>query len=256
MRHPKSTENYRSIIASMSPSMINNVDIKNPSVVAWWSAAYPGFGHLILGHYFIGFVLLVHEVLLNIFSGLNLAIYYSFIGEFERAIQSVDTNWFVAYFPIYFFAIWNSYQRTRQLNEDYVIARQIGYDIYSNSISLFSLNRLEEKKPYIAVFWSVLAPGLGHIYINRMLILLLVPLLVLFMYVSNLLPAVQYTMVGDFESARNITNPQWLMNLPSFYGFMAYDAYLKTVEYNKLYKRYQQLYLENTYQHQQFQMPI
>ncbi|QQK75233.1 hypothetical protein HUG15_06195 [Salicibibacter cibarius] len=256
MKPTKSTENYRSVIAAISPFMTNNIDIKNPSVVAWWSAAYPGFGHFILGNYFIGFILFVHEIALNILSGINWAIYYSFTGQFEQAVQAIDKKWFVAYFPVYFFTIWNSYQQTRLQNEDYIIARQIGYNIYSNSISLYSFNRLEEKKPYVAVVWSILAPGLGHIYINRLFIVLLVPLLILFMYMSNLLPAVQYTMVGDFESARNITNPQWLMNLPSFYGFMAYDAYLKTIEYNKLYKRYQQLHLEKTYQHQQFQMPI
>ncbi|AXF57574.1 hypothetical protein [Salicibibacter kimchii] len=256
MRLTNSTENYRGIIAAISPSMTNNVDITNPSVVAWWSAAYPGFGHFILGNYFIGFVLLVHEVLINILSGLNLAIYYSFTGKFEQAIQSVDTNWFLAYFPIYFFAIWNSYQRTRVQNEDYVIARQIGYDIYSKSMSMYSFNRLEEKKPSIAVFWSMLAPGLGHIYINRLLILLLVPLLVLIMYMSQALPALQYTMVGNFDAARNVTNPQWLMNLPSFYGFFVYDAYLKTVEYNDVYKLYQRLHLEKTYQHEQFQLPV
>ena len=256
MQPTKSTENYRNTIASISPFMINNIDIRNPYVIAWWSAAYPGFGHLILGNYFIGFILLIHEAVINKFSGLNVAIYYSFIGEFGQALQSIDTTWLLAYVPPYIFAIWNSYQRTKQLNEDYIIARQKGFEIYSNNIPLYSFNRLEKKSPYVAVFWSLLAPGLGHIYINRFLLVLLVPLLVLVLYHSEVLPAVHYTMIGHWDSARNVTDPQWLMNLPSIYGFMAYDAYLKTVEYNKLYKMYQQRYLEKTYQHRQFRMPI
>lgn len=256
MQPTKNTENYRSIISSVNPYLINNVDIKKPAVIAWWSAAFPGFGHLILGNYLIGFILLIHETFINELSGLNSGIYYSFVGEFEQAMQAVDIKWLLAYVPPYIFAIWNSYQRTKQLNEDYIIARQSGFEIYSNNIPLYSLNRLEEKKPYVAVFWSLLAPGLGHIYINRILMYLLVPLLVLIIYQSELLPAIHHTLLGDFTSALNTTNPQWLMNLPSFYGFMAYDAYLKTVEYNKLYKLYQQRYLEETYQHRQFQMPI
>ncbi|MBY7144054.1 hypothetical protein KFZ56_13560 [Virgibacillus sp. NKC19-3] len=256
MQPTTSTKNYRSIIGSISPSMVNNIDIKNPKVIAWWSAAFPGYGHLILGNYFIGIILLIHEGVINAFSGLNLAIYYSFIGEFAQALQSIDTTWLLAYIPPYIFAIWNSYQQTKQLNEDYIIARQRGFDIYLSSMSLYSFNRLEEKNPYVAVFWSLLAPGLGHIYINRILMVLLVPFLILILHNSELLPAVHFTMIGDFESARNATNPQWLMNLPSIYGFMVYDAYVKTVEYNKLYKMYQQRYLEKTYQHHQFQMPI
>ncbi|UJL46153.1 hypothetical protein KFZ58_17620 [Virgibacillus sp. NKC19-16] len=256
MQPTKSTEDYRSIIASVSPSMINNIDIRKPAVIAWWSASFPGFGHLILGNYFIGFILLIHEAVINALSGLNAAIYYSFVGEFEQAMLSIDTTWLLAYVPPYIFAIWNSYQRAKQLNEDYLIARQKGFEIYSNNVPLFGFNRMEEKKPYVAVFWSLLAPGLGHIYINRILVYLVVPLLVLIMYNSELLPAVHYTMTLDFESARNVANPQWLLNLPSIYGFMAYDAYVKTVEYNKLYKQYQQRYLEKTYQHHHFQMPI
>lgn len=257
MKPAEPIKNYQRSIAYIGPFMIHNIDIKKPSVVAWWSAAYPGFGHLILDDYVIGVILLIHEEAINAFSHLNAGIFYTFTGQFNQAVQIIEAKWLLAYVPPYIFAIWNSYQATKRLNEDYILARQSDAEIYTPKMSLVSSNRLEEKRPFTAVFWSLLAPGLGHIYINRVLVaLLVVPFLVLVLYQSELLPAVHYTFTGDWTAARDTTNPQWLMNLPSIYGFTAYDAYLKTTEYNKLYKLSLHRNLETSYQHRQFQMPI
>lgn len=173
------------------------------------------------------------------------------------AKQSLEIKWLLAYVAPYLFSIWDSYQRTIQLNEDYIIAQQRGYEIIYKDMSAYGLNRLEIKNPIVAVIWSLLAPGSGHIYINRLpMVFMATPWFVLVVYLSHLIPAVHYTMLGDFELARSIVDPQWLIILPSIYGFMAYDAYLHTVEYNKLYKLHQRSCLEQTYQNQDFQMPI
>ena len=257
MDNKKTKLNYRNITAYISPYSINNIDVKNPFIIAWWSAAFPGYGHLALGYNFIGVILILHESIINTLSGLNTAIFYSFIGEFSMAKQSLEIRWLLAYIPPYLFSIWDSYQRTVQLNEDSIIAHQRGYQIVYNGMSAFDINRLDRKSPIYAVLWSLLAPGSGHIYINRLpTVILATPWLILVIYFSKIISATHYTMLGNFELARNLADPQWLIILPSIYGFVAYDAYLHTVEYNKLYKMYHKDFLENTYQDSDFQMPI
>lgn len=248
-------DSNRDIIAYISPNTINMTGQKNPGVIAWWSAAFPGYGHMILGSYVIGVILIVHEGVINYLSGLNSAIFYSFIGDFNTAKQSLDIKWVMAYVPPYIFAIWDSYQRTIQLNEDDMLARQGNYKIITKGTSALNINRLDIKKPVVAVCWTFLGPGAGHIYINRLPILISVPWFVAVTYFANFLPAIHHTLVGNFEAARAVADPQWLLNLPSLYGFMAYDAYLHTLEYNNLYKLYQKDYLQRTYQDTDYQMP-
>jgi hypothetical protein len=239
------TNESRNVVAFITPHSINNLDTKNPYVMAWWSAAFPGFGHLILGHYFLGIVLILHEIIINTLSGLNTAIYYSMIGEIETAKQTLDTKWIIAYIGPYIFAIWDCYQKTLKQNEDYAIAYQSGYEMYCK-------NRLDIKNPIVALIWSYLAPGAGHVYIHRLPIIFLIPWFVIVVYISNLLPAVHFIFVGDFENALKGLNPQWLLYLPSMYGFITYDAYIHTLEYNKVYKMELKRFLERRYQNYDF----
>ena len=246
------TNEKRNIVAYISPHSINNLDTKNPYVMAWWSAAFPGFGHLILGHYFLGIMLILHEITINTLSGLNTAIYYSMIGDIETAKQYLDTKWILAYIGPYIFAIWDCYQKTSQQNEDYLIAYQSGYEIVSNNISVLCRSRLDIKNPIVALIWSYLAPGAGHVYIHRMPIIFLVPWFVIVVYNANLLPAIHFLFVGDFENALKGLNPQWLLYLPSMYGFITYDAYLHTLEFNQVYKMELKRFLEKRYQNHKF----
>lgn len=39
------------------------IHLRNPSIIAWWSAAFPGCGHLLLSKYLRGFVLFIWEVI-------------------------------------------------------------------------------------------------------------------------------------------------------------------------------------------------
>jgi hypothetical protein len=253
----KSSNHNRNVIGYIQPNTINNVGLKNPAVIAWWSAAFPGYGHILLGSHFIGFILLIHEAIMNNLSGLNTAIFYSFIGEFTTAKETLNMTWFLVYIAPYIFSIWDSYQRTIQLNEDYIMARQRGYEIITKGISSFGINRLDLKKPLVSIFWSILAPGSGHIYINQtFMVILLVPWLVIVTYFSNLVPAIYHTFVGDFHLARSLANPQWLLFLPSIYGFVIYDAYVHTLEYNELYKLDQKRYYEQAFQNRNFRMPF
>src|SRR5699024_6688661 len=49
---------------------------RNPYIIGWWSAAFPGFGHLLLSKYIHAFVLFIWEVVINLQANINLAIIY------------------------------------------------------------------------------------------------------------------------------------------------------------------------------------
>ncbi|WP_147534266.1 hypothetical protein [Bacillus marasmi] len=242
----------QSVVASVNPFVMNTIGIYHPGVIAWWSAALPGFGHLILGHYLIGFILITHEMITNTLSGLNSAIVYSMIGDFEMAKQMLNKKWIIAYICPYIFAIWDGYQRTIQLNNDYKIAMKRGYEIASKDYSIFGLNRLSIKNPILAVLWSIFAPGIGYVYINQMLMILLVPWFVMVFHLSHLLPAFHFTLEGDFLKAKQNIDPQWVLYLPSIYCFIWYDVFVQTLSNNKIYMLQQKRFLKKFYQNQHF----
>lgn len=64
--------------------------LRNPYVIAFWSITFPGFGHLLLGKYCRGFLLVIWEFFLNQHTKLNTAMVYTFIGEIERVINCTD----------------------------------------------------------------------------------------------------------------------------------------------------------------------
>lgn len=253
MNNSKTNEyENQNIVAFVKPFAINTIENYQPGIIAWWSAAFPGFGHIILGHYLIGFIFIIHEIIMNTLSGLNTAIYHSMIGDFEMAKQILNKKWVIAYISPYIFAIWDSYQRSVQLNSDYRIAMKRGYAIISKDFSIFGLNRHCHKKPILSVLWTVIAPGSGHIYINRLLVIFLLPIFVLIVHFSHFIQGIYQTMIGDFEQAKQTMNPQWLLYLPSIYCFISYDVFVQTLSNNRLYQMTQKRFLEKNYQNQHF----
>lgn len=242
------------VVAYINPFSINSIGIVKPGIIAWWSAASPGFGHMILGHYPIGIILIIHEIILNTLTGLNSAIFHSMTGDIEMAKQILNKKWIIAYICPYIFAICDSYFRTIQLNEDYRNAVRKGYAIVSRSYSFFGINKLDNKNPILAVIWSFLVPGVGHVYINRLPVIILVPWFIVVVHLSNLLPSIHHALLGDFQHAILTIDPQWILHLPSLYGFMMYDAYVNSLANNQIYKLQLKHTLERNYQNQDFSM--
>jgi len=56
--------------------------------------------------------------------------------------------------------------------------------------------------------------------------------------------------------ATAISDPQWLLFMPSLYLFVIYDAYSLTVEFNKLFEIEQSKFLVDNYQDPSFKMPV
>ena len=229
--------------------------LRNPYIVAWWSAAFPGFGHLLLSKYLRGYALFIWEVIVNLHSHVNLAMMYSFQGKIDLAKEVLNTRWLLMYIPVYLFAIWDSYRTTVDMNNAYVLAEREDHRFNTFTLGTLEINYLDKRNPVLAVMWSLFIPGLGQLYIHRILTaLFLIIWLVVFFYYSHILEAVSFLFLGEVQKATSVLKPKWLLMLPSLYGFAAYDAYMNTVENNKLYEKEQRKYLQENYQAADFQI--
>ncbi len=229
--------------------------LRNPYIVAWWSAAFPGFGHLLLSKYLRGFVLFIWEVVVNVQSNLNLAMIYSIQGEIDKAKEILNTRWILIYIPVYIFAIWDSYRTTMDMNKVYVLAERENHKFNTFSIGALEINYLDKRNPVMAVLWSLFIPGLGQLYIHRITTAFFVIVWsVVFFYCSHALEAISLLFVGEIKKATSVINPEWLLFFPSVYGFSLYDSYINTVENNKLYDKEQRNYFQENYQSPSFQV--
>ncbi|GEL78130.1 hypothetical protein [Tenuibacillus multivorans] len=87
--------------------------------VLFWSIAFPGFGQIINHQLIKGILLIILEVIVNLYSNFNQAILYSFIGEIDKAIHTVDYQWLMFYPCIYFFGIWDAYRNAEGESSPY-----------------------------------------------------------------------------------------------------------------------------------------
>jgi hypothetical protein len=246
----------RNIAAFISPLSINYLHLRNPWVSAFWSAAFPGLGQIMMGKYIIGYGLIIWEFFINQKAGLNLSIVYSMIGEFDQAKHVLNTRWFLLYIPLYIYGIWDSFTRTTLYKKDYFLSYKKGYPVISKNINTFELNKLEKRNPLFSLVWSIFTPGMGYLYINRQLSVFIFFLwFIVIVYFSKLLPAIHYTMVGNFQASKQMLNPQWFLYIPSIYLFVIYDSYVQTVEYNKIFEKEQAFHLKREYQNKDFIMP-
>nr|WP_330368642.1 hypothetical protein [Alkaliphilus metalliredigens] len=244
-------------IANVSILGTTQLHLRNPRIVAWWSAAFPGFGHLLLSKYLRGFLLITWEVVVNLNANLNMAIFYSFIGEVDKAKEVLNKEWMLLYIPLYIFAIWDSYRTAVDMNNNYKLAAREDAEIKAFNISALEINHLDKRSPLNAFIWSALMPGAGQLYIHR----IVTGAFILIWWIaviccSKLLPAIHYSLLGQIQEAKAVLDIQWTLNIPSIYGFSVYDAYVNTVENNKLYDWEQSKFLKRQYQDEAFKMPM
>jgi hypothetical protein len=243
--------------AAMSGYALNIFHLRNPWVVAWWSLAYPGFGHFRVGSSLKGMFLLIGELLINTHAHINMAIIYSFTGNFTMAKMVLNDHLLILYCGILVFAVWDSYRLSIEINKLSVLGDHENAPMTPVVLGSASLNAYEKRIPWLAAAWSAIMPGLGQLYcmaIVEAVFLIIVGTSII--YLSNLLPAIGYTAMGQYSLAREIVDWQWLLNIPSFYCFSIYDAYAKTVDRNKIFNQEQAQYLRNNYQSPLFKMPL
>lgn len=248
---------YRRPRAYISALGYTQIHLRNPWVVAFFSFSFPGFGNLMQDRYLKAFTLIGWEVFINTQSNINLGIMYSLLGNFEKAKAVMDERWLMLYCGIYIYAIWDSYRVTVDLNKQYLLADREDAPIRYLVYSAWDINFLDKRKPLMAIGWSVLAPGLGHLYIHRVITgFFLFTATIMVMYYSHLPLAINFSMIGNFDRAKEILDMQWMLYLPSMYTFIFYDAYVSTVEQNKIFEKEQAKYLRENYQSPKFKMPL
>ncbi|MCQ6275417.1 hypothetical protein JMM81_10645 [Bacillus sp. V3B] len=89
---------------------------RSPISAILWSIALPGLGQIYNRYYIPAFLLIGLEFLINLYSNLNLAILYSFNGDFLQAHEVINYEWGLFYPSIYGFAIWQAYNHAKANN--------------------------------------------------------------------------------------------------------------------------------------------
>lgn len=76
----------------------------------FWSIALPGFGQLLNQKYIKGITLILLELLVNVQSNFNIAIFLSFHGDITSSIKETNYQWLMFYPCLYFFSIWDAFK--------------------------------------------------------------------------------------------------------------------------------------------------
>lgn len=174
---------------------------------------------------------------------------YSFTGHFELAKLALDTKWMLLYIPVYLYAIWDSYRTAVDLNKIYILAKNENHSFAIFQITGFEINYLDKRKPWVAAMWSAFMPGTGQLYIHRIIIAFVMMIWWIFnIYSSRILEGVYFLTLGKLNEANHILRSEWFLYLPSLYFFSIYDAYVNTVENNKLFDNEQKTFLKKHFQ--------
>ncbi|WP_078427845.1 hypothetical protein [Alkalihalobacterium alkalinitrilicum] len=251
------TNRERRFKAHVSAIGTTQLHLRNPYIIAWWSAAFPGFGHLLLSKYLRGYALFLWEILVNNMANINLAIVYSFTGKIDLAKEVLEPRWMLLYLPVYVFGIWDSYRTSVDMNKVFILAERENADFNSYTIGALEINYLDKRRPLMAVFWSLFTPGLGQLYIHRVLTAVFtMAFMILFVYFSNVLVTIHLLFLGEVHQATQALDIQWFLFIPSHFGFAVYDSYVNTVENNKLYESEQRKFLKKQYQQYRVKIPV
>ncbi|MEW9053101.1 MAG: hypothetical protein AB2392_18220 [Neobacillus sp.] len=251
------TNKVRKYKAHVSALGTTQLHLRNPYIIAWWSAAFPGFGHLLLSKYLRGYALFIWEIIVNTKAHLNQAMVFSFTGNIEMVKEVLEPRWMLMYIPVYIFAIWDSYRTTVDMNRVFLLAERENADFNSYVIAGIEINYLDKRRPLNAVVWSIFTPGLGQLYIHRVITAIFTLIFtIIFVYYSKVLVAIHFLFKGDISQATQVIDPHWLLFLPSHYGFAIYDSYVNTVENNKLFESEQRKFLQENYQQNKVKFPV
>jgi hypothetical protein len=243
--------------ANITQLSITQIHLRNPFVVAFFSFSYPGFGHLLLHRYLAAFILIIWELYINNLANVNIGIYYTLIGDFDQAKEVIKERWLILYVGIYMLGIWDSYRTTIEMNKQYVLADREDAPICPIVMGSWGITYLDKRNPWVAAAWSALIPGLGHLYVQKIIFgFFIFGYTIAILYYGHIPMGIKYTMIGKFEKVKDVLDKQWLLYLPSIYLFIIYDAYTAAVEYNKLAEKEMSQYLRQNYQNEDFEFPI
>ncbi|MDF2963606.1 MAG: hypothetical protein K0S39_5341 [Paenibacillus sp.] len=237
-------------LAHLSQFGITHLYRKNPFMVVWWSAAFPGFGHFLLNQYIRACLLTLWEVFINSQAHINEAMVYSFCGDYVKAKAILNPGWVFAYMLIYLFAIWDSFRSTLETNKLCQLAEIENARIDGFIIRPMGIQYLERKSPLSAAICSFLFPGLGQLYNHRFgLAFYAMFWYCIYLAFSHAHEALIMVMHGRISESTALLRPHWLLFIPSVLGGSIYHAYVSAVEHNRLFRIEQRQYLTERYGH-------
>ena len=197
----------------------------------------------------------IWEVIVNYNAKINLAMIHSFCGEIDQAKEVLDIRWMLMYIPVYLFGIWDSYRTSVDMNKVFILAERENAPFNTFSIDALGINYLDKRNPVMSIMWSLFMPGLGQLHIHRILSAFFsLTWTIIFLYYSKALIAIQYLFQGNIAYSTKVIDRQWLLFVPSMWGFAVYDSYVNTVENNKLYETEQKNYLIQNFQNPAFKI--
>lgn len=103
------------ITKDMNSSAIH-IEYKSPIAALLWSFALPGFGQIYNGEVLIGVIFMILELGTNVISNLNLAIFETFHGDFDKAHSVINYNWGMFYPSVWAFSMWQAYNKAKMIN--------------------------------------------------------------------------------------------------------------------------------------------
>ncbi|AEI38924.1 hypothetical protein [Paenibacillus mucilaginosus] len=238
----------RRLLALLSSFGVTSLQRQNPYIVAWWSAAFPGFGHLLLQQYIRGVLLTLSEVITNTLAHINEAIVYSFSGRYLMAREVLDPVWLYGYCVIYLYAIWDSYRSTLETNRQCELAEIENARLQTMVLRPVTIQYLERKSPRAAAAASFFFPGLGQLYNHRVgLAFYAMIWWWVYLYLSNLHASLLALLLGHPAESAAMLRPHWLLFMPSVMCGSIYHAYVTAVEHNRLFRVEQRQYLKERY---------
>lgn len=209
----------------------------------------PGLGHLYLGSFTKGIILMTWEIVVNAQANLNLAIYYSLLGNGEQAKQVLDLQWALLYPPFYMVTVWDAYRLAVENNRLYDLERLQSQRAFQyHTRAFYGQNMLQTRNPWMAVFWAAMLGGAGHFHNMQLLKgTVLMGWYLVVAIKSGLNIALYHTLTGEFDLAKQVVDYEWLLFWPSVYLFNIWDAYHDCVEQNKLCDEAQYYWLKRQY---------
>ncbi len=222
----------------------NSVYPRIPWVAAWWSFTFPGFGHMFLGRYFPGFILIIWELVVNTLANLNMGIALSMLGRFEEAKAAINEEWVLLYMAVFVFSIWDSYRSAVEISKSHILSEVEDAPVAPSDVSSFDIVILDKKKPWLGAIWSALSPGLGQLYSGSTIVGTFVLAWWIYVtYKAGTIKAWFYSFHGDYSSVSASVDWHWFLFLPSMYAFAIYQAYTSVNEGNTVYDIEQIRYL-------------
>jgi hypothetical protein len=93
-----------------------NNEYKSPVSALLWSFTLAGFGQVYNGQIILGVIFMLWELGVNILSNLNLSIYESFHGHFQKSHEVINPEWGLFYPSIWTFSMWQAYNKAKTIN--------------------------------------------------------------------------------------------------------------------------------------------